>query len=69
MIRVSKIKLNEIHEARRLLRYTWIDAYGNFFSKDAVKKITTVWHSKKNLALQAKNPEFFLLSQKQKKGK
>ncbi|MBI4170292.1 MAG: GNAT family N-acetyltransferase [Candidatus Aenigmarchaeota archaeon] len=69
MIKIQKVKLDEIPKAKRLLSYTWVDTYGSFFSKEAIRKITRVWHHPKTLAIQAKNPDIFFGVAKTEKGK
>ncbi|MBI4174028.1 MAG: GNAT family N-acetyltransferase [Candidatus Aenigmarchaeota archaeon] len=59
MLRISRIKLSEIPDAKRLLKTTWIDTYGRLYTKKSIEKITGVWHSKENLISQAKGKEFY----------
>ncbi|MBI2051711.1 GNAT family N-acetyltransferase [Candidatus Roizmanbacteria bacterium] len=67
MITVERVKLGEIPQVKKVLSRTWKDTYGSFYSDEAIRKITSSWHSPKVLTAQAKDPKFYFAVAKDKK--
>lgn len=52
MIKISKAKISEVEEIKKLLSHTWEIAYGKYYPKDTIDKITSSRHDKKLLSSQ-----------------
>ncbi|MGE5328353.1 MAG: GNAT family N-acetyltransferase [Deltaproteobacteria bacterium] len=53
MLKIKKVEAEDISEVKKLLTETWIDTYGSILSKEAIEKVTSVWHEPTKLERQA----------------
>ncbi|PIR80133.1 MAG: hypothetical protein COU25_01640 [Candidatus Levybacteria bacterium CG10_big_fil_rev_8_21_14_0_10_35_13] len=69
MLSVKKALIKDIPEIKKVLKETWITTYGTLFSKDAINKITSDWHSSERIAFSINDPESFTIVAKNEDGK
>ncbi len=56
MISYHKAKVDEAPEIKKLLYKTWVTTYSDIYSLEAIKTVTSNWHSIKLLTKQILNP-------------
>lgn len=59
MITVSRVREDEILQAKEVLSATWIDTYGQFLPEDFIGEVTAVWHHPNRLRAEAQRPDVF----------
>lgn len=59
MITLQRAKVEEVLEIKKLLYETWTATYSNLYSSEAIKTVTTEWHSPALLTKQIKNQNIF----------
>lgn len=59
MIKISRAKIGDLMEIKNLLSETWKSTYGNIYSQDTIKNITSDWHDPKKSASQIEDPNCF----------
>lgn len=69
MYSVQKAKVDEVPEIKQVLKETWIDTYGSYYSQDTIDEITSSWHDPKLLKEQIENPEVYFAVAKDEQGK
>lgn len=68
MFTIQKANINEVPEIKKLLKSTWIDTYGSYYSPESIEEITSSWHDPKLLAAQIQNPEYYFATAKSEEG-
>lgn len=61
MITISKARVEEVSEIKKLLYKTWISVYSGLYSKESIDKITADWHSIELLTKQILDPNRLFL--------
>jgi len=59
MISISKVKLEDLPQAKELLSHTWKATYGSYYSDEQIEKVKKEWHNLENLTAQAKDPRTY----------
>jgi len=55
---IERLQIEEVFEAKAVLRQVWIDTYTNYTSEE-IDKITAVWHDPQSLMKEVKNPKYY----------
>lgn len=58
MITIERLQVDEILEAKTVLRQVWIDTYKNY-TPEEIDTITAVWHDEKRLLEEVEDPNYF----------
>lgn len=56
---IQRAKIEEVHEIKKLLSETWLHTYGDIYSADTIKNITTEWHNPELLVKQILDPDIY----------
>jgi ribosomal protein S18 acetylase RimI-like enzyme len=59
MVSIERANVEDVTEIKQVLSETWRATYSSFLSQATINKVTSVWHSPDQLAVQIQNPRIF----------
>lgn len=59
MVTIERATVDEVHDAKRVLKEVWIDTYSNVYSGEQIDYITSIWHDPDRLKQEIQNPDYF----------
>jgi len=59
MVTIERANVEDVSQIKQVLSETWQATYSSFLSQATIDKVTSVWHSPKQLAAEILNPRIF----------